>query len=589
MVEPADTPRWFVPVPSRLLDFAVGRPAYNAARLQGFGGGSMRYHLTLIFGLLVAVMASTQAFAERRVALVVGNSHYVNTVVLRNPDNDAQDVAAKLKQLGFQVMLGLDLDQREFAQKVEEFGRVLDGADVGLFFYAGHGVQVNEHNYLVSTGAKLESEFLVSAEAIEVDGIVRMMEARAATNIVFLDACRNNPLAENLRRSALGSRSLAVGSGLAKITPSNRDTLVAFSAAPGQTASDGAGRNSPFTTALLKHIADPNTEVSVMLKEVAGEVRDATQNSQRPQAVSDMARTFFFAKADVAAPAPPPAAGNDKSVEVAFFQSAIAANDCGSIQSYLTRFPNGTFADLAKLSEQRLCAAPPTPVVPAKPVAIAPPPPPPVVAALSPPTAPVPAGPSPTDIAKNLQAELIRVGCGAELKMSGDWDSASKSALRLFNRYAKTNLSAPSQDSVASVHSHDGRVCPLVCGSGMQAQGDTCVAMPAKPVEPSQPPPPKEAARPRPNSHDDDSPPPPKQASRPRPSSHDDDSPPPARSKRGARPSQAGGGGTPFAPEGGQQRGTRANNAISQSPITSGGMKCQTLDIQGQAPRIVCP
>ncbi len=534
----------------------------------------MRYHLTLIFGLLVAAMASTQAFAERRVALVVGNSHYVNTVALRNPDNDAQDVAAKLKQLGFQVMLGLDLDQRDFAQKVEEFGRVLDGADVGLFFYAGHGVQVNEHNYLVSTGAKLESEFLVSAEAIEVDGIVRMMEARSATNIVFLDACRNNPLAENLRRSAAGSRSLAVGSGLAKITPNNRDTLVAFSAAPGQTASDGAGRNSPFTTALLKHIADPNTEVSVMLKEVAGEVRDATQNSQRPQAVSDMARTFFFAKADIAAPAPPPTAGSDKSVEVAFFQSAIAANDCGSIQSYLSRFPNGTFADLAKLSEQRLCAAPPA--APAKPVATVTPPAP-VVAALSPPTAPVPAGPSPTDIAKNLQSELIRVGCGGtELKMSGDWDSASKSALRLFNRYAKTNLSAPSQDSIASVHSHDGRVCPLVCGSGMQAQGDTCVAMPAKPAEPSQPPPPKQASRPRPSSHDDDSPPPRAKAMRP------------SRSG-GSQAGGGGGGGAPFAPEGGQQRGTRANNAISQSPITSGGQKCQTLDIQGQAPRIVCP
>jgi hypothetical protein len=146
-------PRWFVPVTSRLLDIAAVRSAYNAVRRQGFGGGSMRYHLTLIFGLLVAAMASTQAFAERRVALVVGNSHYVNTVALRNPDNDAQDVAAKLKQLGFQVMLGLDLDQRDFAQKVEEFGRVLDGADVGLFFYAGHGVQVNEHNYLVSTAS----------------------------------------------------------------------------------------------------------------------------------------------------------------------------------------------------------------------------------------------------------------------------------------------------------------------------------------------------------------------------------------------------------------------------------------------------
>jgi hypothetical protein len=535
----------------------------------------MRYHLALLFGLLAAAMASTQALAERRVALVVGNSHYVNTVELRNPDNDAQDIAAKLKELGFQVMLGLDLDQREFARKVEEFGRVLDGADVGLFFYAGHGVQVNDHNYLVSTGAKLESEFLVSAEAIEVDGIVRMMEARAATNIVFLDACRNNPLAENLRRNAAGSRSLAVGSGLAKITPNNRDTLIAFSAAPGQTASDGAGRNSPFTTALLKHIADSNTEVSVMLKEVAGDVRDATQNSQRPQAVSDMARTFFFAKADVAAPAPP-AAGSDKSVEVAFFQSAVTANDCGSMQSYLARFPNGSFAELAKLSEQRLCgapvAAPPTPaVVTPPPPAVAPPA---VVAALPPPTAPAPASPSAADIAKNLQSELIRVGCGGTaLKASGDWDSASKSALRSFNRYAKTKLTSPSEDSIASVHTHNERVCPLECGRGMQAQGETCVAMPSKP-EPEPSPPPKQASRPRPSSHDsDDSPPPSKRATRSR-----------------SNPSPGGGGGSPaFAPEGGQQRGTRANNAISETPITQGGMKCHTLDVQGQAPHIVCP
>jgi uncharacterized caspase-like protein len=530
----------------------------------------MRYYLTIVMGLLAAVMASTQASAERRVALVVGNSHYVNTVALRNPDNDAQDIAAKLKQLGFEVMLGLDLDQRDFARKIEEFGRVLDGADVGLFFYAGHGVQVNEKNYLVSTGAKLESEFLVSAEAIEVDGVIRMMEARASTNIIFLDACRNNPLAENLRRSVASSRSVSVGAGLARVTPSNRDTLVAFSAAPGQTASDGSGRNSPFTSALLKHIADPNVEVSVMLKEVAGDVRDATKNEQRPQQVSDMTRTFFFAKAETAAPAPAPTpsiAGSDRAVEVAFFQSAIAANDCGSIQSYLKRFPNGSFADLAKLTEQRLCAPQ---AEPAKPAAAAPAPAPaapaPKVAALPPPTAPAPAKPSPADIAKNLQTELIRVGCGASLKASGEWDSASRAALHQFNRYAKTKLSEPSEETVAAIHSHEERVCPLVCGRGMQAQGDTCVAIPAQPT-----PPPKEASRPRSKSHDEDNSPPRRQTARPR-----------------YNPSP-GGRDPNFAPEGGQQRGTRANNAISETPFTSGGMKCHTLDVMGTAPHIVCP
>jgi len=328
----------------------------------------MRFRLPIVLGLLAALVCSGQALAERRVALVIGNAQYVNTAPLRNPKNDAEDVAGVLKTLGFEVLVGLDLDQVNFARKIDEFARVLDRADVGLFFYAGHGMQINEKNFLVSTAAKLESEFLIPSETIELDAVIRLMESRAAINLVFLDACRNNPLAENLKRSlAAQRRAASIGRGLAKVEPTGHDTLVAFSAAPGQEAADGSGRNSPFASALVKHIPESGVEVSVMLKLVAADVREATKNAQRPQQLSDMSQTFFFAKADPAAtpapaspttvsPAPlsPPGATND-ALELAFWQSAMTTNTCESVRAYIKRFPKGTFLELAKLNERQLC------------------------------------------------------------------------------------------------------------------------------------------------------------------------------------------------------------------------------------------
>src|SRR6476469_9427029 len=155
----------------------------------------------LLVLLIVSLMAAPSAQAERRVALVIGNSAYVNAAALRNPRNDAADMAETLKKLGFEVDLGLDLDQRGFGQIIEKFGRDLDGADVGLFFYAGHALQISDKNYLVSTTARLENEFLITSETMELEPIVRLMESKTPTNLIFLDACRNNPLADNLRRS----------------------------------------------------------------------------------------------------------------------------------------------------------------------------------------------------------------------------------------------------------------------------------------------------------------------------------------------------------------------------------------------------
>ena len=121
----------------------------------------MLARLIMVAGVLLATLISSGANAERRVALVVGNSAYKHAAALRNPGNDANDVAEILKKLGFDVLLGLDLDQQGFARAIGQFARTLDDADVALFFYAGHGLQMNEKNYLVSVNAKLEDEFLL--------------------------------------------------------------------------------------------------------------------------------------------------------------------------------------------------------------------------------------------------------------------------------------------------------------------------------------------------------------------------------------------------------------------------------------------
>jgi uncharacterized caspase-like protein len=465
----------------------------------------MRYRLTLLVSLLAVLLCSHTAFANRRVALVIGNAQYVNTIALRNPANDAEDIASMLRQLGFEVMVGLDLDQQSFARQIDAFSRLLDGADVGLFFYAGHGLQVNEKNYLVSTTAKLESEFLVPTETIELDAIIRLMESRTPLNLIFLDACRNNPLAENLRRNLIAARrAVSLGRGLAKVEASGRDTLIAFSAAPGQEATDGATRNSPFAASLLKHLPQPGLEVSVMLKLVAADVRKATQNAQRPQQLSDMTQAFYFAKADAAAapaplaapaptpvpaataapataptaalapaaPIPPAVPPGDRTSELAAWQSARSSNACEPVRAFLRKYPNGAFSDLASISEQRLCApgAQPVAALPGRAIEIN-----------AVPTAPAPL--SRAELARSIQLELLRLGCGGigAMKANGQWDVASQGALRLFNRHAKLKLdvSDPSQATIDALRERDGRVCPVVCGKGFQAKGDTCVALPA--------------------------------------------------------------------------------------------------------------
>jgi uncharacterized caspase-like protein len=493
----------------------------------------MLLRFAVLVGLVGSmVLGASAARAERRVALVIGNSAYVHAMALSNPINDAGDVAEALKKLGFEVHLGRDLDQQAFAAKMEEFARDLEGADVGLFFYAGHALQINERNYLVTTGAKLESEFLISSETMDLEPIIRLMESKTATNLIFLDACRNNPLAENLRRNLVAqNRSANLGRGLARVESAGRDTLVAFAAAPGQEAKDGSGRNSPFTSALLRHVITPDLEVSVMLKQVAADVRKETHNAQRPQQLSDMSRVFYFAGATgtpgtkIAAVKPESAPvqaeanpGLDRSLDVAFWTSVQSSNDCESVRAYLQRFPDGVFTDLAKLAERRLCgpgrrvsvepgqgaaakaedavASPAltpasknlTPAAVGPPPALAAPPlpaAPPVIASPEVAMLPAPTSPAPEarqELARDIQDELIRLGC-ATREADGTWGAATRIAVEKFNRYvrAKFDVEAPSTGLMTALRERSARVCPLECGAGFRLRGDECVAVtPAK-------------------------------------------------------------------------------------------------------------
>jgi len=250
--------------------------------------------------LVLLGLLSLPAHAQKRVALVIGNSAYQHTSRLDNPKNDATDIAAVLKQLGFQVIEGFDLDKTAFESKVRDFTVALRAAEVGLFFYAGHGLQVAGQNYLVPIDAKAENADALDLEMVRLDLVQRIMERATSTNIIFLDACRNNPLARNLTR-AMGTRSADIGRGLAGVE-SGIGTLISFSTQPGNVAQDGAGRNSPFTGALVKRIATSNDDLNALLIDVRNDVIKATQNRQVPWENSSLTGRFYFHPA--ARPAP---------------------------------------------------------------------------------------------------------------------------------------------------------------------------------------------------------------------------------------------------------------------------------------------
>ncbi len=253
----------------------------------------------LISITILVICASSAAFADKRVALVIGNGAYANAPTLANPRNDAADMAAALRALGFTVIVGTDLTKTQMDRKILEFASALSGADAGVFHYSGHGLQVAGVNYLVPVDAELTTAAALDFEMVRLDLVQRTMEREAKTNILFLDACRNNPLARNLAR-ALGTRAMDIGRGLAP-AESGVGTLISFSTQPGNVALDGTGRNSPYSGPLVKAIGTPGEDILSILTGVRNEVLAATNEKQVPWENHALRARYYF---NPAAPAP---------------------------------------------------------------------------------------------------------------------------------------------------------------------------------------------------------------------------------------------------------------------------------------------
>lgn len=303
-----------------------------------------------ILALLMLVLACRPAEASdgARVALVIGNSAYQHTTALANPRNDAEDLGSELKKLGFDVMLELDLDKAAFDRVVRQFSQKLRGSRLGVLFYAGHGLQVDLQNYLVPVDARLTDASALDFEMVRLDLIQRIMERETNTNIIFLDACRDNPLARNLAR-AMGTRSAGIGRGLAAVE-SGEGTLIAFSTQPGNVALDGSGRNSPFASALKKYIGAKSEDLFSVLINVRNDVMAATNRRQVPWDHSALTARVYF---DPEGPARD-AQSFEKQAELALWGAVKDSNDPSIVETYLEKFPTGTFAATARLLVEKL-------------------------------------------------------------------------------------------------------------------------------------------------------------------------------------------------------------------------------------------
>jgi Caspase domain/Domain of unknown function (DUF4189)/Putative peptidoglycan binding domain len=316
--------------------------------------------------LLGAAFGVCRANASQRLALVIGNSRYQHAPALKNPTNDAQDISAALQRLGFETVLGVDLDHGKLLEKIRAFTEGLAGAEVALFYYAGHGVQVRGKNYLAPIDARLEREADLDFTAVDLDLVLRNMQREPRTNIVFMDACRDNPLTVNLARN-MGSRSASVGRGLATIE-GGIGTLIAFATQPGNIALDGDSdsRNSPFTKALLGAIERPGLTISEVMIAVRNDVLKQTNNQQIPWDHSSLTGPFYFVPGGAALAAPVAAIPETNmsrkdaaTLEFAFWDTVKSSSNMRLFEAYLKRYPDGAFSDIAKIRLDELAAKKP--------------------------------------------------------------------------------------------------------------------------------------------------------------------------------------------------------------------------------------
>lgn len=318
--------------------------------------GSMRGVFTsLVCCLCLFLLTTLDAHADKRVALVIGNGAYKNVPALPNPTHDATDVAAALKRSGFDVILATNLDQEGMQDAAIRFAREAREADVALFYYSGHALQFAGVNYLVPVDAVVRDEMDLR-RLTRADEILADLQQAKNLRILVLDSCRDNPFADNLRRSAGKGRGVSVGRGLAKME-SPEGTIISYATQAGRTANDGDGRNSPYTTAFLQHIADRDS-INNVFQSISASVWAETKGSQIPELSLSFFGEYYLngkpekpASSSAALPADPCADAAEH------WHSTEAVGTVEAYKDHLLRFPNCAFAGLAKSRIEELSKA----------------------------------------------------------------------------------------------------------------------------------------------------------------------------------------------------------------------------------------
>ena len=483
-------------------------------------------------------LVSEPAFAEKRVALVLGNSAYRNVAPLANPVNDSARIASTLKDAGFDVVDSRrDLPAAETRRALRDFADRARDADIAVVYYAGHGIEVDGGNYLIPVDARLERDTDIYDEGLSLDRILIAIEPAKKLRLVILDACRDNPFARTMKRTVA---SRAIGQGLAKVEPTSPNVLIAYSAKAGSTAADGDGQNSPFTAALSHHLTKPGLDVRRAFGFVRDEVLKTTGNRQEPFVYGSLGGEdvpLVPARPAPAAAAPATPALSAQAEARRDYELALQIGNKSALNAFLAQYPDGFYASLAKLQLDKI-AAEETRVAAtekarqaeqerarlaaegaqksqqakaeadakaaeqvriaaekAKQVAqdqaaaaeqkrVAA-----ESVAADKASAPAPAdkdkavnlaaldaGPPQADVTKSVQAELRRVGCLTG-NADGNWNSSTQRSLTQFNRYAGTRLDTKvaNVDTLDTIKLKSSRVCPLVCEHGFQADGDRCI------------------------------------------------------------------------------------------------------------------
>src|SRR5262249_51300269 len=309
---------------------------------------------TLGFGLLVTALGPDPALADRRVALVIGNSAYKNVSALPNPTRDAKSIAASFKSAGYDVVMATDVGIVEFRRQLRLFEETAASADIAVVFYAGHGIEVAGINYMIPVDAKLASDRDIDDEAIDLDRFLKSIKESKRLGLVMLDACRDNPFVPKMKQQRV-SVARGVSSGrLILVEPTNQNTLIAYAAKTGAVAEDGTNEHSPYTAALLNHLFEAGLDIRFALGRVRDDVRESTANRQEPFYTGSLGGTVI---ALVSAPEKPTAAAPDLEGQRRDYELVEKLGNKEAWEVFLRQHPTGFYSDLGRLQHDKLLEA----------------------------------------------------------------------------------------------------------------------------------------------------------------------------------------------------------------------------------------